>query len=187
LLQRVENGIGMPYGLQLVRYGGGSDFRFVDAELHVTLERPAAACNACAAAAAAAAEAAELFASNRPVEASASFPARVLLLAMKALTAAAPAMSDIGRGDLWPDAATLCSSAYWAAAHWQLQIVASAPVPAGSRANLYFHGWLHEASRARGKGAELLQPLVGVFGAEGCVQHDGGDGDLLATGGASSA
>jgi hypothetical protein len=124
----------------------------------------------------------DIFSSKRHADARTSFPALVISQAMAALTAAAPDMIDIGRRDLWPDALTLCSAAYWARASWQLQVVASAPVPGARRANLYFHGWLHEAARARGQTAEILQPLVGVFHAHGSVQHDPGDGDLRGTG-----
>jgi hypothetical protein len=185
VLQRVEFGIGMPFGLQLVRYGGGSDFRFVDAPLHLSVQ---SACLATGGAlshqrvAEVAAEAAELYASKCSARQSRSFPAQVILLAMKALEKALPEMSDMGRGDFWPSMPELCSAAYWAASSWETHVVASGPVPGNDRANMYFHGWLHEASRARGENSEILQPLVGVFCAQGSVEHDEGDGDLLATG-----
>lgn len=180
--RRVEDGIGMPRGLQLVRYGGGGDFRFVDAALHVGLQRTNPEAFDADLVAAAAAEAVQLFACRCAIDESLPFPVRVMVLAMQALEAAAPAMIDMGRGNFWHGMPVLCSVAYWAAASWEVQVVASAPVPGGSRANLYFHGWLFETSRAQGRGAEVLQPLLGVFGALGSVNHDCGDGDLLAAG-----
>ncbi len=183
VLQRVELGIGMPFGLQLVRYGGGSDFRFVDAALHAGIEpaRPAPT-GANPTAAAAAAEAAQLFARKSALDDAPSFPVRVMVHAMQALAAHTPAMADMGRGDFWRSMPLLSSAAYWASASWEVQVVAAAPVPGGSRANLYFHGWLFEAARHLGKGSGILQPLVGVYSAVGSVKHDAGDGDLLAQG-----
>jgi hypothetical protein len=175
----------MPRGLQLVRYGGGGDFRFVDAALHVGLQRTNPEAFDADLVAAAAAEAVQLFACRCAIDESLPFPVRVMVLAMQALEAAAPAMIDMGRGNFWHGMPVLCSVAYWAAASWEVQVVASAPVPGGSRANLYFHGWLFETSRAQGRGAEVLQPLLGVFGALGSINHDCGDGDLLAAGDAS--
>lgn len=183
VLQRVEHGIGMPFGLQLVRYGGGSDFRFVDAALHVGVEpaHPAPA-GANPSAAAAAAEAAQLFARKSALDGTLSFPVRVMVHAMQALAAHTPAMVDMGRAHLWPPMSLLSSAAYWASASWHVQVVAAAPVPGGSRANLYFHGWLFEAARQLGNASGILQPLVGVYSAVGGVEHDRGDGDLLAQG-----
>jgi hypothetical protein len=180
--QRVGHGIGMPFGLHLVRYGGGADFSFVDASMHLQLQRarPPAA-NPFASAAAA--EAVRLAASTGDVRVDeATFPVRVMAHAMQAAAAAIPNMMDLGRGDFWPCARVLCSEAYWAAATWELHVVASTPVPRHERANLYFHGWLHEASRLQGKGSEILQPLIGVYCARGSVQQDRGDDDLLADG-----
>lgn len=77
-------------------------------------------------------------------------------------------------GDLLSEMLVICSSSYWTAALWDVHVVASPAVPGGSRANLYFHGWLFEASRARGKGFDLLQPIVIVSSAHGSIKHDGG-------------
>ncbi len=170
----------MPYGLQLVRYGGGGDFRFVDSELHICL-------GSAARGALAAAEAADMHASNSDIDASCSFPVKLIALAMRALEHAAPGMADIGRGDFWPDLSVLRSAAYWAAASWELHVACASAVPGGARANLYFHGWLHEASRLQGEGSGILQPLVGVFEARGSIRYDKGDGDMLAAGGAQHA
>ena len=167
----------MPRGLQLVRYGGGGDFRFVDSDVHVCLESAP-----CGAAAQVAAAAAGIHASKRGIDACRSFPVRVVALAMRALERAAPGMLDIGRGDFWPDCSVLCSAAYWAAASWEVHVACASAVPGGARANLYFHGWLHEASRLRGEGSQILQPLVGVFAAQGSIRYDEGDGDMLADG-----
>lgn len=178
----------MAFGLQLVRYGGGADFSFVDATMHLDIHRARPAARARAHthteshfASAAVAEAVGRAASMGDIHA-ASFPVRVMAHAMRAAAAAIPNLTDLGRDDFWPSVPVIFSEAYWAAASWELQVAACAPVPRHQRANLYFHGWLHEASRLQGKTSEILQPLIGVFCAQGSVQHDGGDGDLLGDG-----
>jgi hypothetical protein len=123
-----------------------------------------------------------MHASSGDIDACRSFPVKIVALAIRALERAAPGMVDIGRDDFWPDLSVLRSAAYWAAASWEVHVACASAVPGGSRANLYFHGWLHEASRLRGEGSGILQPLVGVFGAQGSIRHDEGDGDMLAAG-----
>ncbi len=75
----------------------------------------------------------------------ASFPVRVIAHAMRA-AAAIPNLTNLGCDHFLPS-----FPVHWAAASWELQVAACAPVPRHQRANLYFHGWLHETSSPAGE------------------------------------
>lgn len=160
-------------GLHLVSYGGGDAFREASTLWLASAARPAPAAAPPspwqAAIHAAAADALACVAAD-PAAAAADgiAPIDSRALALTAQPGEPHAVLEL----LGLDASPLPAAA-WAAASWEVALAVSTPVRGSPTANLFFQGWLHGAAATAGRSAAQAFPLVGVFGAAGCVADAG--------------
>lgn len=134
---------GLPRGLQLVRYGGGDDFRSAFNLLHLCVL------------------------SDQPSSGSRSLEQRrIIACAISALNAVAPEQDFMGL----PNCETIQWERCTFEAALLVSTAVSSSGSEESWTNLFHQGFLHEYAAESGCSAAQKWPLIGVFDANGCVR-----------------